>query len=139
MVAAYIQGSGVSDQLKRVWQPTGIRWVNKAEPWEWKVCSGLRDQVLKEKTSGVVYEVQCDDCQASYMREMLRSLKACVDKHRQQSKPGARFDIFEVVEHVVTTGHQMNWDGTRIMDSEMKWHSRKVKEAFCTLRLRNRH
>ena len=53
--------------LKRVLQPTAIRWVNKAEPWAWKVCSGIKDQVPKKKKPGVVYEIKCGDCQASYI------------------------------------------------------------------------
>ena len=83
MVASYIHG--VSEQLRRVLHPTGMRWVNKAEPWARKVCSGIKDQVPNEKKTGVVYEIKCDDHQGIYIWEMLRSLKTCVDDHRQQS------------------------------------------------------
>ena len=98
----------------------GIRTVNKAKPWAWEVCSGIKDQVPKEKKTGLVYEIKCDDCQARYIEETLRSLKTCVDEHRRQSKPGGRFDTSSDMEHVITTGHQMNWDGTRIIDREVK-------------------
>ena len=39
-------------------------------------------------------------------------------------------DLITLRKHVVITGHQMNWDGTRIIDGKVKWHSCKVKEAL---------
>ena len=56
-----------------------------------------------------------------------------MDVHRPQSKPRGRFDTSAVAErHMITPGDRMNWEGIRIIDKEVNWHSSKVKKALHT-------
>ena len=59
----------------------------------------------KEKKTGVVEKIKCEDSLASYIGKTLRSLKTHVDEHRRQSKLGGRFGTSAVAEHVIITGH----------------------------------
>ena len=42
----------------------------------------------------------------------------------------ATAEVSAAAEHVIITGHRMNWDETRITDRVVKRHSRKVRRAL---------
>ena len=55
----------------------------------------LKDQVIKESVVCLVYNISCDNCDDSYIREMGSSLKSSCMEHRPLSSANS-----EVSKHV---------------------------------------
>ena len=58
---------GVSQQIAKVRNKVEIRSALKAQPWQWKLCGGIKDVIPKEDRKGVVYEVSRKDCSGQYV------------------------------------------------------------------------
>ena len=84
-----------------------IRAVNKAQPWQWQVCKGIKDKFPAEKTKGVVYEVKYKDCQESYVGETLRSMTVRLKEHEKHTKNG-RIDLSAVAEHARMNNYEID-------------------------------
>ena len=94
------------------------------------MCNGIKDRVPEGKKNGVVYEVKCQDCEATYIGETLRSLKKRLSEHRRHAKPGGRFDLSAVAEHAVVAGHSIASESAIVVCREQEWFPRKMKEAL---------
>ena len=86
-----------------------------------------KDPVGKEKVVGPVYKIECDSCEATYIGETERSLKARFSEHRRPSSINS-----EVSRHinVDSTDHAVTLDKTKVLAVEPKWFERGVKEAI---------
>ena len=86
-----------------------------------------KDPVGKEKVVGPVYKITCDCCDASYIGETERSLKARFDEHRRPSSVNS-----EVSKHIniESSSHTIGLDNTKVLSVEPKWFGRGVKEAI---------
>ena len=52
-----------------------IRVVNKPENRKWSVMAGVKDRVEEVARAGVVYGLDCKDCNLVYIGETGRSVK----------------------------------------------------------------
>ena len=86
-----------------------------------------KDKILKDRVVGPVYHISCEDCEASYIGETERSLKARFQEHRRPSSSTS-----EVSKHLHTEqpGHSVQLDKVKILDVEPRWFERGVKEAI---------
>ena len=113
------------EQVGRVLSSVGIRTVNKADPWQWRIYQGIKDSVENDKKNGVIYEIRCGDCGESYVGETLRSLKTRLGEHQRHAKPGARYDLSAVAEHAQVNKHQIDWDNAVVVGRGRRGHPRK--------------
>ena len=95
---------GVSKKLKMVASKYGFTTV-------FTKTKGLRGQILtkqeyKMKTSGVVYEVDCNNCLKEYTGEAGGKLKERMKAHGEKSR---KKNIIGLSQHVKTTGHSLVW------------------------------
>lgn len=72
-----------------------------------------------------IYEISCKNCNKTYIRESGRPLKKRVMEHKKTIGP-----LTTVGEHVVETGHRMDWKDIKILGTETTWLSRKIKESI---------
>ena len=86
-----------------------------------------KDPVGKDKVVGLVYKISCEDCEATYIGETKRSLKARFGEHRRPSSTTS-----EVSKHIHTNNpdHTITLENTKILAVEHKWFERGVKEAI---------
>ena len=126
-VIPYVRG--LSEQISRELRKIGVRVVSRANPWQWTLCTGIKDTIPDEKKKGVVYQIRCSECPASYIGETARSVKVRVSEHERHTKYG-RTEESAVAEHVWDTDHKMEWKKVRILDMERNWQSRRVREAL---------
>ena len=119
----------ISEKIKRILSDVGIRAVSKAKNWQWELCKGIKDAIPIEKTKGVVYEINCSDCDASYIGETTRSLEIRRKEHLRHTKNG-KVEASAVADHVWNHDHRIDWDGARVLDKERNWTSRKIREAL---------
>ena len=119
----------MSDAVANVLRPLGIKVAHRAKAWKWSLGSGLKDKIVPEKKKGVVYCVPCHDCNAIYVGDTLRNLKARLKEHRRHVR-GSDVQSSAVAEHAQAKAHQINWDGTEVLDTQQTWDKRKYKEAL---------
>ena len=82
-----------------------------------------KDKVTKEDKSGVIYQIKCGDCPASYVGETGRQLKERVVEHRKKkSSP--------VGEHLAQTSHTFSQEEVSVLHHESEWFKRGVAEAI---------
>ena len=65
-----------------------------------------KDRDKPEDKTGVVYRIDCEECEASYIGQTGRQLKERIKEHRRATEKG---NILEsgVAEHVASTGHSI--------------------------------
>ena len=68
VVLPYVEG--VSQQIAKMLSKVEMRSALKAQPWQWKLCRGIKDVIPKDR-KGVVYEVSFEDCSGQYVRATL--------------------------------------------------------------------
>ena len=81
-----------------------------------------------KKKKGVMYKVQCHDCEEVYVDETGRTLKKRISEHKQAVKRGSRKNGIAV--HVMDKGHTINWEEANVRSSEAGYWRRRVQEAI---------
>lgn len=117
----YVQG--VSEALARRIRKRGIAVHHKPYTKLRDILVHPKDKTPAMDQSGVVYRIQCKDCQATYVGETERPLGSRVSEHKKDSKS-------VVHSHIQDTGHQVDFSNTKILSRESNWFRRGVKEAI---------
>ena len=82
-----------------------------------------KDKVTQEDKSGLVYQIKCGDCEASYVGETGRKLKERVkEHHKNKASP--------IGEHLSRASHSFTNDEVSILHQEPDWFRRGVAEAI---------
>ena len=125
VVIPYVKG--VSEELKRIFGTFGITTYFKPTNTLRQLLVRPKDPVGKDKIVGPVYHISCEDCDASYVGETERSLKARFGEHRRPSSTTS-----EVSKHIHSDNpnHSITLDNTKILTVEPKWFDRGVKESI---------
>ena len=116
---------GTSEQLSRIFKTHGIPTYCKPTTTLRQLLVKPKDQTPKEKQCSVIYNIQCNSCQAEYIGETARTLGK---RFKEHSDP--RHINSAVVEHTATTGHSFSLDDVKVIGREDKAFNRKVKEAI---------
>ena len=80
-----------------------------------------------ENVVGPVYKIKCEECNAVYVGETERSLKARFGEHRRPSST-----TLEVSKHIHVDHpqHSVELENTEVLTTEPRWFERGVKEAI---------
>ena len=76
----------------------------------------VKDKVSKDEQAGVVYQIQCTDCDAAYVGETERSLCKCMSEHHRGSSP--------VGHHLNQCRHSFSEKKVCILHKEADWFRR---------------
>jgi len=81
------------------------------------------------KQTGVVYKIDCNDCNASYIGQTNRHLITRIKKHRSDIKKHS--DNFSVVsKHRFTQNHDFDWSNPKILHREKHRKKREIAEMI---------
>ena len=117
----------VSEHLKRIFREHNVEAHFKSGQTIRQFMGTPKGRTPKENLCGVVYHIQCKDCDNTYIGETGRQLKTRVKEHRKPSSSGYDSAVYE---HSTTQGHRINWDNIKILGTEDRDLARKVKEAI---------
>ena len=119
---------GVAEKLKRVASKFRFTTVfTKTKDLTGQLQTKQKD---KMETSGVVYEVDCNNCLKKYTGETGRKLKERMKEHKDDGEKSRKNKkITGLSQHMKTTGHFPAWKDVRIIYRENNWKKRKLKEA----------
>ena len=113
------------DPDQRIFRTHGVSVYHK--PWNTtkQTLVNPKDKIDKFNRCGVVYELQCENCDSLYVGETQRSLKVRYKEHSRLRSP-----VTAVGEHKREKGHDFPPSNIKILDSEEQWLRRRVKEAL---------
>ena len=115
----------VAEKLKRVASKYGLQHSLQKQ-----VLGGQLRTKQKDKTSGVVYEVVCNNCLKKYTGEAGRKLKERIKEHKDDGEKSRKDKkITGHSQHMKTIGNSPAWDDVTIIYRENNWKKRKFKEA----------
>ena len=97
---------GMSEAIRRVLAPLGIRTAMRAERIKWSVLRGIKDWEEKTEVPGVVYAVGCEECKEVYIGETKRKAQQRIKEHKADTRIG-RVDKSAIAEHTHVTGHRI--------------------------------
>ena len=81
-----------------------------------------KDKTNKIDQSGVIYQIECQDCDQSYIGETERNLHKRLKEHKRESSP--------VGEHLAHSHHCFKEENVNVLDKDSRWFQRGVKEAI---------
>ena len=90
---------------------------------------------LKVKTnvdgdmSGVVYKVNCKDCEKYYIGETGRTIETRMKEHKQGAN-GEQEKVSGLSQHLKQTNHEAEFDDVKVLFRERNFRMRKFKEAL---------
>ena len=81
------------------------------------------------ETSGVVYEVNCNNYLKKYTGETGRKLKERMKEHKDDGEKSRKDKkITGLSQHMKTTGYSPAWDDVRIIYRENNWKRESSKK-----------
>lgn len=124
VVIPYIRG--VSEEIRRIMKQYNVQVFFKPVNTLRQLLVRPKDPLGKDRVVGPVYHITCDKCDANYVGETERSLRARFQEHRRPSSVTS-----EVSQHLHTEqpGHSVDIENVEILAVENRWFERGVKEA----------
>ena len=118
----------VAEKLKRIASKYAFTTVfTKTKDLRGQLQTKQKD---KMENSGVVYEVDCNNCLKRYTGETGRKLKKRMKEHKDVGeKLLENKKITGLSQHIKTTNHSPTWDDVIIVYRENSWKKKKFKEA----------
>ena len=90
----------------------------------------VKDRMPRDKRSNVVYGYKCpaDNCTETYIGETKQAFQSRMAQHR---RPAYRDQLDSAIyKHISTSGHSFENTDVQILDKEVRWHERGVKESI---------
>jgi len=103
----------------------GYRCLNKLS----SIIKVHKDIDLPMSKNNVVYKILCNDCEATYVGQTKRQLKTRLKEHKSNIKlDQSKHSV--ISEHITKFGHSFDWENTKILDYESRYHKRLVSEMI---------
>ena len=133
MIPYIIQGT--SEKIKRVLQQHGLKVMQKPTRRFGDVKSKIKDKVVDEKETGVVYSIPCKDCDVQYIGQTGRAFLTRKREHISSVR-NFKTEKSALAEHSCNLDHRIAWDRASILSKESreqqgKWekHGRLQKQT----------
>ncbi|CAH8464949.1 unnamed protein product [Schistosoma rodhaini] len=118
--------SETSEEIKRILNKHDIRVYFRTCDTIRSSLVKVKDRLPKEEQQNIVYEINCQDCNAAYVGETSRQLKVRLKEHKQCLKnvPKTSVDLRKlenksaIALHALETGHMINFEGAKILQKD---------------------
>jgi len=88
-----------------------------------------KDSLPSSLRSNVVYQLNCRNCNASYVGQTKRSLSVRVNEHRSHIIRNSSQQSV-ITEHRLMYKHDFDWDNAQILDEETNYNKRLISEMI---------
>ena len=123
--APYIKGT--SERLGALFSKYNIRLGNKPPATLRQILSHPKDKNIPITESCVIYELPCQDCENKYIGETSNNLHTRIAQHKANVRRGETNSL--VFQHMLNSGHDMNWNEPKILNKNNRTGPRKFLEA----------
>ena len=97
-----------------------------------------KDSMERPSRPGVVYQIPCRDCTVIYIGETGWAYKTRLAEHKRDLKPANQAKVDDnnfnkktaLVKYVITKGHRVDWDHSKILTFEIDFTKRQFLESF---------
>ncbi|KYN15231.1 hypothetical protein ALC57_12529, partial [Trachymyrmex cornetzi] len=90
---------------------------------------GHKDFRSKFSHTDVVYKIECQDCDASYVGQTGRCLKTRINEHRNHINWNTTQHSV-ITEHRISHQHEFDWENIKIIDKERVLNKRLISEMI---------
>ena len=91
----------------------------------------LKDPRNNLEKAGVVYKIECKECESNYVGETGRCLQDRInEQNKDVRKKNERSNIYQ---HVRNTGHEFKFEEVKVLDEEANAIKRRFLEGVHTL------
>ncbi|VDN32414.1 unnamed protein product [Dibothriocephalus latus] len=104
---------GISETIARQFNRFDISIAHKAASSLRATLSRVKDPILKEQLTSVIYRIPCANCSGTYVGHSGRRLGTRIHEH--QLPIGRRDRLSLVLAHALEFYHRFNWDGTEVV------------------------
>ena len=126
--APYIQRT--SERVSRIFKKYNVNIAHKpTRTLKTELCH-LKDHRPVSERAGVVYKVDCSDCDAVYVGETGRQVKDRMREHQRDIVTQKR--VSKVYNHVSDTGHDFDFDNVKVLDNCSHYKVRLHLESIHT-------
>ena len=119
---------GFSEKLERACRPLKIRTTFSSKRTLRTELVHVKGQIMADKQKGVVYRVNCNTCNQTYIRETGRTLKVRLKEHHRAVNVSDTNNGIAV--HANEHDHPVDWSSAKILHKETNFIKRKVVEAL---------
>jgi len=103
----------------------GFRCLNKLD----KIIRVQKDRTEHAQKNNVVYKINCNNCEATYVGQTKRQIKTRVKEHYNNIKSDkSKHSV--ISEHILNFNHMFDWDDAKILDTESNYNKRLVSEML---------
>jgi len=88
-----------------------------------------KDSLPSSLRSNVVYQLNCQNCNASYVGQTKRALSVRVNEHRSHIIRNSSQQSV-ITEHRLLYKHDFDWDNVQILDEETNYNKRLISEMI---------
>jgi len=88
-----------------------------------------KDALPISSLSNVVYQINCMDCDATYVGQTKRTLYTRVSEHRSHLKRNPAQNSV-ITDHRVNFKHDFDWDKVKVLDKETNYNKRLISEMI---------
>jgi len=88
-----------------------------------------KDALPSSVRSNVVYKINCQNCNASYVGQTKRALSVRVDEHRSHiTRNSSQQSV--ITEHRLLYKHDFDWNNVQILDEKTNYNKRLISEMI---------
>ena len=119
---------GVSEAVGRILTPVGVRVSFRPHTTLRQLLSRPKDRVPEKELTGVVYQVPCAGCPATYVGQTGRRLDQRLSEHRRAVESG-QAATSALAEHAWGAHHPVDWDNVKVLEHQPHLHQRLILES----------
>ena len=106
---------GTSERLRKIFRKYNVEVAHRPTRKLRQELCRLKDKRSTDERAGVVYRIECGDCEAKYVGETGRQVKDRMAEHQRDIL--IKKSASKVYEHVRETGHSFNFDQVSVLDN----------------------
>lgn len=123
----YIKGLG--DDIARCFKKNGYTALFTIPKKLDSLIKKGKDKLALEKSTGVVYSINCNECDVVYVGQTKRNLQTCINEHRNNIKKHESYHSV-VSKHRECLNHDFNWSKPTILHREKFIRKREIEMIF---------
>ena len=126
----YLQG--ISEKIARTLNHFNINVAHKPVMTVGSILKKPKDKFSKDISTGVIYKINCKDCDKVYIGQTSRALRSRTREHKRAIFTGDRSSL--LVQHCKKHNHEFDLDNVKIIDRCSQWSKRLFLEAWHPVR-----